>query len=71
MAYSHSHLWRVMEETAAETYASGSLGRGLDQALEPIYDIKIWRLSLEAGGVTGAAAGGYVVGDAVTGDGLR
>lgn len=59
LGYSHSNLWRFAEETAAETFATGSLGRGVAHALHPAYGINLPRVGAEAAGLGLAGYGIY------------
>jgi len=50
--YWRSHLWRYLEEVAAQTYATRSLPMGLALPWEPVYELAWWRVFLEAHAVT-------------------
>jgi hypothetical protein len=56
-SYQHSHLLRFLEESTAETVATGSLRKGLSLALDPGYGVSPLRLFAETTGYAGGMVG--------------
>jgi hypothetical protein len=56
--YNNSHMLRFIEETIAETYATGSLSAGLRLSLDPASGISLGRVTAEAGLYLGVVGGG-------------
>ncbi|MFN8818076.1 MAG: RHS repeat-associated core domain-containing protein, partial [bacterium] len=62
LAYKHSALVRFTEETIAETYATGSLFRGVTHSLSGGYGISLWGVAIEGTGYIGTLYGAGQVG---------